>query len=252
MKCLLYRVVAIVAGLVAVGLPSAASAQESIKHDVSKDGRTETWVIRQPNVQEPVTRYRQIRFEPGDVVILDVGGCCQTGGLGKTWKRYVDPQGPESDTKYHGLVKIPGITERVRPTTGAGGAGADGLVRFQDLLRRPVKGRAVGTFTVGELRNVPQGDRFLRLGYEDSNYGDNGYYGRDGFFGRDDGTGDQCKGLGDAFVTITIKHKLKHPGVPPIEAKGIDQKAADPKAADPKAADPKAKRPASLDLNKRS
>jgi hypothetical protein len=241
MKCLLYRVVAIVAGLVAVGLPSAASAQESIKHDVSKDRLTEVWVIRQPNVQQAVTSFHQIRFEPGDVVTIVAGGCCQTGGVGKTWKRYVDPQGPESDTKYHGLIKIPGITERVRPTTGAGGAGADGLVRFQNLLRLGRKGEAEGTFTVLERPGVRPEDRFLRLGYEDSNYSDNGYYGRDGFFGRDDGTGDQCKGLGNAFVTITIKHHRKHPDLP------TDAKS---KLATP--ADAKAKAPALPEVNKRS
>ena len=47
-------------------------------------------------------------------------GCCQTGGHGKTWKRYVDPQGPNSDRLYHGLVWVPGATS--------------GLVRLQGVI----------------------------------------------------------------------------------------------------------------------
>ena len=42
----------------------------------------------------------------------------------------------------------------------------------------------------------------LWLGFEDDNYYDNGYWGRDG----DDGTGDQCKGLPNAFVKVEIFH----------------------------------------------
>jgi hypothetical protein len=38
----------------------------------------------------------------------------------------------------------------------------------------------------------------LVLGYEDDGYSDNGYY------AHDDGTGNQCKGVGNAFVSLTI------------------------------------------------
>ena len=41
---------------------------------------------------------------------------------------------------------------------------------------------------------------FLRLGYEDDGYGDNGYY------SHDDGTQDQCKNVGNASVSLTIVH----------------------------------------------
>jgi hypothetical protein len=42
---------------------------------------------------------------------------------------------------------------------------------------------------------------FLRLGYEDRDYADNGYQ------NRDDGTKDQCKGLDNAYVTVTIERR---------------------------------------------
>lgn len=38
----------------------------------------------------------------------------------------------------------------------------------------------------------------LYLGYEDGNYSDNGYW------GHGDGTGDQCRNVGNAWVHITI------------------------------------------------
>ena len=49
-----------------------------------------------------------IKFNPGDKVEVDVGGCVQTGGSGKTWKRYVNPLGPNADKFYYGMMEIPG------------------------------------------------------------------------------------------------------------------------------------------------
>ena len=66
--------------------------------------------IEQPNVKQHITNYTGVGFEPGDRVTISAGGCVQTGGAGKTWKRYVDPQGPNSDRLYYGVVWIPGIT----------------------------------------------------------------------------------------------------------------------------------------------
>jgi hypothetical protein len=50
-----------------------------------------TWRIDRPNVMQHQTGYPQITFKPGDSVAVDAGGCVQTGGMGSTWKRYVDP-----------------------------------------------------------------------------------------------------------------------------------------------------------------
>ncbi len=135
------------------------------------------WRINKPNIQRRVSDYPNITFQPGDFVTVDAGGCAQTGGHGKTWKRYVDPQGPNADRLYHGLISIPGLTH--------------GLVRLKDY----------GLKTERQIPTGATGSLHLQLGYEDDGYGDNGYWGREG----DDGTGGQCKGLPNAYVVIAIR-----------------------------------------------
>jgi hypothetical protein len=89
-------------------------------------------------------------------------------------ERYVDPQGPNSDRLFHGLIYIPGMR---------------GLQRILSTARE---------YSVPQ---IPAGIKnFLQLGYEDDNFSDNGYW------SRDDGTGDQCAGLPDAYVIIRIRH----------------------------------------------
>jgi hypothetical protein len=152
----------------------------------------EVWTIREPNVNQPVSVYPFIRFRPGDDVTIIAGGCDQTGGHGKTWKRYVDPQGPNSDRLYHGLIGIPGVTA---PTN------SDQLTRIAYIATEPLSpGVWRGSFTIPLSANPYY--LYLRLGFEDDNYGDNGYWGRDG----DDGTDDQCKGLPNAIVQVSITH----------------------------------------------
>lgn len=118
--------------------------------------------MNQPQATYPLT------FLPGDRVRVLAGGCVQTGGKGKTWKRYVDPL-PAGDL-YHGLITIPGATNP--------------LVRLSDL---PPASVVVGG------RGGP-----LSLGYSDDGYSDNGYY------AHDDGTGNQCLNSVNAFVRILI------------------------------------------------
>jgi len=169
--------------------PSAfLNEEEKVTPRVSVNNETWRieWRIDQPNVKQHITLYQQISFQPGDRVTIQAGGCVQTGGSGKTWKRYVDPSGPNADRLYHGLVWIPGVI---------GGPAAKGVP--PDLKR--IAGY------VNHTRLVPSGVKtagFLSLGYEDDDYGDNGYW------GHDDGTGDQCKGVGNAFVIITIERAL--------------------------------------------
>src|SRR5262245_50328066 len=73
------------------------------------NGRDITCTINQPVVNRPTADYKNVQFAPGDTVTVQAGGCVQTGGSGKTWKRYVDPQGVNSDRLYHGLIYIPGM-----------------------------------------------------------------------------------------------------------------------------------------------
>jgi hypothetical protein len=140
--------------------------------------------IDQPTVTQSVTQYPTIVFRPGDTVTVNAGGCVQTGGSGKTWKRYVNPSGPNSDHLYFGEIMIPGATLE--------------MVRVSTLIGK--------TLTVPANVDLP-GQLFLKLGYADDNYGDNGYW------GHDDGTENQCEGTaGDnAWVTLTIVHG----GTPP-------------------------------------
>jgi hypothetical protein len=125
--------------------------------------------ITEPVVNVPQHGYG-ILFRPGDHVQVFAGGCVQTGGHGKTWKRYVDPA--SDNDLYHGLITIPGATGEL-----------DRLVNV-----------------VGRQYTVTGAGGFLTLGYQDDAYDDNGYYSR----GDDNGTGNQCLGIGNAVVRIFI------------------------------------------------
>jgi hypothetical protein len=165
---------------------SYAQADGQVTHQIV-NSNFESWMIREPNVRQHMTPYPQIRFHTGDRIIIEAGGCVQTGGLGRTWKRYVDPEGPNttgSNGLYFGLIWIPGVI---------GLPAATGVP--PDLKRiAPYLGQNQSVI-------VPPGldpnQLFLRLGYQDDDYSDNGYY------SHDDGTQDQCKGIGNAYVSIT-------------------------------------------------
>jgi hypothetical protein len=154
------------------------------------------WRIDKPNVKQRMTSYEQIRFQPGDRVTVQAGGCVQTGGHGNTWKRYVNPSGGGADHLYHGLIWIPGLIGARTQSAGPPGAPAQ-----KDDLKR-IAGYVNHTFPappdIGTAPNNPT----LILGYEDDGYGDNGYY------AHDDGTENQCQGVGNAFVIITIERAL--------------------------------------------
>ncbi|TWP54335.1 hypothetical protein FKR81_01935 [Lentzea tibetensis] len=109
-----------------------------------------------------------LTFLRGDHVTVTAGGCVQTGGHGRTWKRYVNPA--SDNDLYHGLITIPGATAH--------------LVRLQNVVGRQ--------FVVGGRGGS------LILGYEDDGYSDNGYY------SHDDGTSGQCRNSVNAFVHIVI------------------------------------------------
>jgi hypothetical protein len=162
-----------------------------VTHTVN--GNTETWRIDEPNVKKKIIEFPEIRFQAGDKVRVTGGGCVQTGGWGKTWKRYVDPLGPKSDKLYHGMVLIPGAIGRLPATD---------LDRFARILI--IKGHEFTVTGITEPRK-----QHLWLGYEDDHYGDNGYSGQDA------GTQGQCR-IGDswvehAFVFVTVTHGAAPP-----------------------------------------
>ena len=145
---------------------SAAGPSPSLVEGCSFAGSTRICTVNEPVVNEPTSIYN-IQLNAGDRVRIDAGGCVQTGGSGKTWKRYVDPQ--SSNGLYHGTMFVPGVT--------------NGLTELLSL--------------VGNTYTLTEGGS-LFLGYEDDNYTDNGYY------LHDDGTNNQCKDIDNAYVRLTI------------------------------------------------
>jgi len=155
--------------LLVVGISVPGETETVGRSKISTPG-LEIWRIVEPEVRGRVKAYDEIQFKGGERVEIRAGGCVQTGGKGLTWKRYVDPQGPNSDRLYHGLIRLPGM---------------DGLRRIREVIGTP--------------QEIPR-DRSgrLELGYEDDDYSDNGYW------GKDDGTGGQCRGVENAWVEIVI------------------------------------------------
>lgn len=205
--------------LASIASVRAADSSSSTKEEVTStvQGFTTVWRIYRPVITQKEKNYTKITFEQGDTVTIEAGGADQTGGHGKTWKRYVDPQGPNADRLYHGLIEIPGITNAFK----ASPTGPKDLVRFLDMgLKNISTGQFRGTFVVGDLSKVATKDRYLRLGFEDDNYSDNGYW------GRDNGTGDQCVNLGTSYVVITITHKRIFPLKGAVGTKATATKAA--------------------------
>jgi hypothetical protein len=162
--------------LVCITMLITAAYSQSAVIKCTPSGNVINCRVDTPVVTQHSFPYPAIRFKAGDKVTVNAGGCVQTGGRGKTWKRYVDPSGPNSDRLYHGLIFIPGLTP------------AGSLQRISTVIGRQFV--------------LPSFDPFansLLLGYEDDGYGDNGYY------AHDDGTENQCKNVGNAWVTVRIE-----------------------------------------------
>ena len=167
------RILGAFALLGAAGLGHAA---EQITHYTYSNGKIDQFFISEPTVTSAGGKfYPQILMRGGDTILVSAGGCVQTGGSGSTWKRYVDPSGPNSDRLYHGLVGLPFLNH----------------MRLLDFLNS-----YRGTYV------APPGGYTWQffLGYEDDGYGDNGYY------SHDNGTESQCLGVGSAWVTVTLIH----------------------------------------------
>jgi uncharacterized repeat protein (TIGR01451 family) len=171
------------AGIVLLS-PTDLSAQQIIYQDATRV----VWRIDSPDVTRPRQLIPQIVFQPFDEVVVRAGGCAQTGGAGDTWKRYVNPSGGATDRLYHGRIFIPGATA--------------GLVRISSITS-PYQPQPLHLIVNKLPPHYDGSPLYLQLGYEDENYGDNGYW------GHDDGNFDQCKyenDGGNAWLEITIIH----------------------------------------------
>jgi len=174
--------IVMMAGLLGGGQWAQAADQFDVVTLETNTSSQTVWRITQPNVKQASTSYPQIKFLPGDSVSVDAGGCVQTGGSGATWKLYVNPSGANSDRLYHGKIWVPGID--------------NSLTRIKDFSAFRVAREISSPLASG----LNPADMYLRLGYEDDGYGDNGYY------SHDDGTENQCKNSVNAFVIISIGH----------------------------------------------
>lgn len=132
-----------------------------------------------------------VKFKTGDMVEITVGGGVQTGGKGKTWKRYVNPSGDNSDKLYFGQINIPWITNGFKPIRN--------LIPMYGSYDIQSPDRCNLAFNIPNIDSIPESSRYLSLSYKDDAYGDNGYW------GHDDGTEDQCKNIGSAYLDISIK-----------------------------------------------
>jgi hypothetical protein len=171
----------------------------SLLSDQTVNGREiKIWRIDRPTVwsSNPDGRvdYPIITFQPGDRLRFFAGGCVQTGGRGKTWKSYLNPQGDNAPQYYAGTAFIKNVT-------GGSFERLQGLVTQQSNLAKqqtnlPPELRG----TLGPLPKDPNAktDYILRLGYQDDQMDDNSY------FAHDDGNDDQCKNIGPAFLELTV------------------------------------------------
>jgi len=174
------------------GLANSDSSLERVTKTLDTKLETE-WLIEPPEVTTARKQYdtepKRIEFKKGDEVTVTGGGCIDTGSslplwkwlrLAKTWKRYVDPSGSNSDRLYHGRILIPGAT--------------DGLVRISSIEKQ--------TLVVNKFPDhYDDSPLFLQLGYEDDNHKDNSYLSK-----HDNGNGDQCKS--DQVVELPDGRKI--------------------------------------------
>jgi hypothetical protein len=144
----------------------------SYSSEYTPSSQITVWRIDHPEVTTAQTIYEEVRFDPTETLVIDSGGCVQTGGKGLTWKSYVKPLGDESNRLYSGMIQVPTVI----PT----------LVRVGTELKVPLH------FPSGQQTAVS-----LTLGYQDDGFSDNGYY------AHDNGDDNQCSGIGPAWVEIT-------------------------------------------------
>ena len=169
----------------------AATAPAALPNCQAPSPSQTVCVIVEPAVTAGATAYPSVRFATGDRITVYADGCVQSGGHGVTWKRYVNPAGPNSSRLYHGLVGV----------RTANGSFVYPLQRFPSTSATTI------------VPKMPASG-YLELGYEDDFYADNGYW------SHDDGTGGQCSGGsqgygGSAYVWVAIDHSQSPPPPPP-------------------------------------
>jgi hypothetical protein len=202
-------------GAVLIVLPCVVRADQNVAC-WSSGPNQDTCRIDEPTVSQRVSEYRQIRLHYGDHVRVKAGGCVQTGGHGRTWKRYVNPSGPNSDHLYFGLMRLPHFNVDFESNDAL-----NGFERISDRLHQNMEVHSPPCDPRADCVQRFPGDDvgWLRLGYADDDYSDNGYW------GHDDGTEDQCRGSENAWVEVTIDRYQAETGLEEnIDRPGLDYK----------------------------
>jgi hypothetical protein len=166
--------------------------------------------IDQPFVADAFFEYKGVRFQPGDAITINAGGCVQTGGAGNTWKRYVNPTGDNSgwpDGFYWGSITIPGAIFADNP-----------VINVEHVPLSQAIGHTLLIPKISGPTDFTQ-PLDLILGYEDDVHDDNSYS------DHDDGTDDQCAYANDgdhAWVTISITHGVAAANFPAVNPRPFD------------------------------
>jgi hypothetical protein len=186
--------------------------------------------IDQPVVERPYFEYKPVIFSPGDVITITADGCVQTAGLGRTWKKYVNPSGSDSGPPnglYYGTVTIPGAIDIADSSPVA-------EVPLDDLSPTDTLGQP-RSIVVQAFDSFPGHQVDLTLGYKDDAYLDSG---GNGYWGHDNGNNDQCVNQnpaaplgqygGPARIDLHIVHKTPTPiGAMPYKEWDLTQSGLD-------------------------
>jgi hypothetical protein len=92
-------------------ISQSTTTQPDLHCDNLEPGDIRRWTIKRPEVRQRLTEYPEIVFYPGESVLISARGCVNVKGEGKRgndWRRYVDPEGTDTDRSFHGTVWVPG------------------------------------------------------------------------------------------------------------------------------------------------
>jgi hypothetical protein len=170
----------------------------SLSETDDTSAKTIRWHIDHPNVSKARTKYSGIVFHQGDDIKVDAGGCVRTNGgtEGQRWKQYVNPYiNPQQESR----PSLPNLYDAVY----AGGLEIADERDSTTLRNEPfdvaLPLQLPGGFTVPGTGSTTYPKQFvLSLLYYDDTFNENGYY------AHDDGTNQQCKNDGPAWVGVTI------------------------------------------------
>jgi hypothetical protein len=130
-----------------------------------RKGTTTRWTITRPDVTKQLIEYRDISFTPSDEVLVSAQGCVDVARDPNRhdWRRYVDPEGSNTDRHFHGLIWIPGASVANNSQLLVTAAGT-GPVRISSVSGSKDDSSNVELLTI---QAPPQGTLpTLRLGYE--------------------------------------------------------------------------------------